>query len=682
MTGKFEQKFKEQISQKDYIKSLINRGENQLAREKLADYKLRYLKDVDTYSMEAILFISENKLSDAENRLKVGLELRPFNFDLNFNLAYVYQLKNYIFKSLDHYLITIRCANNDDEIQEVVETLNQMSYDIDISNLSKEDYNLLKNKIEKINNYNPKYDNRSFPITENNELFISRAMFESEQGEGYYNNYYRSEEFLDYPTQLWSVFKNEILYCKPITQNVNLDIKENCVVPISTKSLDTILNIKVNDEKYEFETFKPNRFNYLSIDKNSKVSINSNKPFILGESLNKEDENQIRLVLPIFIDGFSQCVIQGENFEKLMPNTYKFFKDGTKFTNFYANGEWTLPSVASIFTGRYTTNHKLFNPKLNYDIGRGYPLISEKFKNESYFTFQACGDWRKSPFYGYVRGFNRTIYQSAGNDRMNCEEVIFEAIEQLRAFEDRSHFMWLSIFELHSATDNEFFKISNQINNSLLSKTKIDNSSNKSVERGFDLRRIEKYKNEIQRIDFYLSFLYRFIEERYNDDEILVMILSDHGHGFFDKEHFLLKQSKMKVPFMIKGKGISDGYCDEIMETVDIYPTLLKVCNIECDEHLDGKLPKYFGGEREKEFAYSESIYPGKVYMASISDKVHEFRFKTKKVTEKDGRIDISEYSIDLINKETKVNERHIYCDKVEKYISVVYEHIKKHIKI
>ncbi|MCT4566316.1 MAG: sulfatase-like hydrolase/transferase [Maledivibacter sp.] len=674
------EKVNELKTQKENIKELVNKGDLKSAKFKLERYKCEISYDIDIYSIEATILICEGKLYDAKSILEKGLKLKPFNFDLNYNLAYVYRLESSILISLDYYLNAVRCANNSQEKDLIIDVLKQITCDSNIINSLGKDYMLFKDKLHKIINYRAEHDNRHFPITENNELLISTAIFKDERG-GYYSNYYRSEELLNYPTSLWKIFKNEILYGKKIRRKVELEIKENSIIPISTTSFDTKLKLKVNDEEYKIEKLIPNRFSYFSIDKNSKVSINSNKTFILGQSLNKEDKNKIKLVLPIFIDGLSQSVIEGKNFRKLMPNTYEFFKEGTKFTNYYTNGEWTLPAVANIFTGKYTTNHKLFNPRINYDIGRETPLLSEQFKNQGYFTFQACGDWRKSPLYGYAKGFNRTIYQSAAWSKMGCEEVICEAVEQLRAFKDRSHFMWLSIFELHHACDDIFYKISSQINNSLFSKT-ITHDENKSVDRGFDERRIEKYVNELQRVDLYLGFLYGFIEKTYKDDEIMVMILSDHGQGFLDKNKELLKESRIKVPFMIKGRNIPAGYCDEIMESVDVYPTLLRLCDIEFTEELDGKLPKYFKGEGEKKFSYTESIYPEKTYKASINDKEHNFMFESKYLVDNDGRFDISDCFFRLISKKTGETETELYLDKVEEYLDIIFEHTKEYIKI
>ena len=51
------------------------------------------------------------------------------------------------------------------------------------------------------------------------------------------------------------------------------------------------------------------------------------------------------------------------NINKLIPNTINFFKAGLTFENCFANSEWTLPSVASLFTGKYTHKSKIFHPR-------------------------------------------------------------------------------------------------------------------------------------------------------------------------------------------------------------------------------------------------------------------------------------------------------------------------------
>ena len=47
-----------------------------------------------------------------------------------------------------------------------------------------------------------------------------------------------------------------------------------------------------------------------------------------------------------------------------MPNTVKYFKNnGTFYKNTYAQSEWTLSSMAGIFTGKYTNEHLIFHLK-------------------------------------------------------------------------------------------------------------------------------------------------------------------------------------------------------------------------------------------------------------------------------------------------------------------------------
>ena len=45
--------------------------------------------------------------------------------------------------------------------------------------------------------------------------------------------------------------------------------------------------------------------------------------------------------------------------------------------------------------------------------------------------------------------------------------------------------------------------------------------------------KVERYKLDIFRLDFYLNILYSFILSNYREEEILISLCSDHGQRFF-----------------------------------------------------------------------------------------------------------------------------------------------------
>jgi membrane-anchored protein YejM (alkaline phosphatase superfamily) len=252
----------------------------------------------------------------------------------------------------------------------------------------------------------------------------------------------------------------------------------------------------------------------------------------------------------------------------------------------------------------------------------------------------------------------------------------------VRAFEDRDQFIWLSFFELHNIADNITSKISNQIINSIDSRT-VKKDDKKSVVKDYDENKVEQYINEINRIDYYLKIIFDFIEDKYNNDEIVIALLSDHGQSYLDEGVHILRDSRTRVPLMMRGRGIPAYISDELIENVDILPTILNKCSIEYNpEKIDGMIPRILGSEREKEYVYSESIYPGKTYKAVIRDNKHTFIFESENDVQQDGRIVLGDFSIRLENSLTRIDETNENFQKVARYFDIVISHVSKFLKI
>lgn len=685
--GGYYQFIKVMNKKKKEINDFVENNECDLALIKLNEYEELYKYDIDIYSTRAVIHTLQNNLEQAERILEEALAKKPFNYDLNYNMGMVYYLKKDIFKSLDYFINSVKYSNDYEQKDNALATVENLLDNLHAFNLQEDDVKEIESIVEFINYLNSdayeNIDNRYFPLAQKGieKKYLIGDSFLEKNNHKYFVGYNNCNAVQSYPIELYHKVNTETIKARIVEKKLDVKIEKPCAIPILIKDYETIVNFSINKEKFKFQKLVPNRFYYFPIRDTGNLSIESNDTILVGDKLDFDDNNKIKLVIGMFIDGFSQSIIEGEDFEKLMPNTYNFFSEGTICNNFSTNGEWTLPSVASYFTGKYTTNHNLFNPNHNYDIGRNYPLISELYKENGYLTFQACGNWRKSPAYGYARGFDRTLYQNGAYGGMSCEETIIETIDQLDAFENRSHFCWLSFNELHKVGDIIRPTISSQISNSVYCKTLCRNSQ-KSVVHKYDERKIERYITEIKRLDRYFKILFDYIEERFKDDEILVTLFSDHGQSYLNNKKYFENEKRIKVPLLIRGAGVNQGYCNETIEAVDVFPTMLKLCNIKQHENVDGQVPRYFGGDKERKFAYTESIYPKKTYKALINDSKHRFVFETKEPCDNDGRVSIIGSSIKLINSETEEDEQNLYRDKVEEYTKVVLEHIREYIKI
>ena len=93
--------YKRQV--KDNLEKLINAGRTQEAKEIIQQYETLVSGDAEIYSMKGIIGIIENNLEEAEKNLREGLKIDEQNFDLLYNLAYVYEQSQKFPEAYDHY---------------------------------------------------------------------------------------------------------------------------------------------------------------------------------------------------------------------------------------------------------------------------------------------------------------------------------------------------------------------------------------------------------------------------------------------------------------------------------------------------------------------------------------------------------------------------------------------------
>lgn len=454
-----------------------------------------------------------------------------------------------------------------------------------------------------------------------------------------YDNWYCSYMMLD-KCQNGQSCKGEIyeIACKGEKYEVNDEFP--CIVPVLSdeRGVGNQITFVSTTKKTSFADAIVKSYMYYRFDEPTQIWGSSEmyfgKPIIL-----KHQEGNKRLVLNIFLDSFNWYFIKKHSLDKYMPNTKKFFERGIICDNFYAGSEFTYPSVASYWTGLRSTHHKMLNQNVHYPIQENVPLISEIFQENGYFTAKIGGNDSVTPNYGYIRGIDRFVY-GFSEQNFHVQDSVYETLEHLRTFGDTDNFIWMEIQDLHEVSGHLKMPIS--VQGSCLAHTnEIDNIGGSSLYQTHSANREEVYAEQMKRIDFYLGQLYQYIDENYKREEVLVTFISDHGNGYIveDGESFLSPQ-RMNVPFMVYGDKCEEQVSDELMETIDYGHVLCHLAGID-DSRLenDGMLPVFFGGSKEKEYVFSQSLFPGRYYEASILTKGYCFYFKSSNLVSNDCRI-------------------------------------------
>ena len=495
---------------------------------------------------------------------------------------------------------------------------------------------------------------KEFPL----DIYGKSAFFNHpfyKKGEtSYFAQIYGSNNSLDFVVAKRSHLKfvSEIVKGTYVNCVHKLHIKEGELLPVSIPNKNTdastaSIRINSNGKDYELKKLKQNSFHFIPFTKESNVEVSSNRKIIVGDPIrfinSSSNKPNKKLVMSIFIDGLSSEIFKNEKIEKLMPNVAKYFSEGSMFFNVISSGNWTLPGVGSLFSGLYPIKHGMNHPRKELEIGKDYKIISEYFKESGYTTAQICSNFRKSPGYGYMKGFDRTLYKNG----MNCKESIFNTIEHLRSFSKTSNYVWLTLFDLHDFLDG-VPDLSVQTDLSIdLHNYGVDSS--KSVFHSYDSNRIDRYLSELKRIDFYLKFLFDYISNNYQDEEIVLSICSDHGQSYLTDEEEILSRGRVVVPMFFKSEEAPFLTNNELVSNVDYLPSILNLSKINFEhDSIDGELPTIFGGKNGREYAISESIYPDQPYKAVIHKHNELFYVKSISNISNIDNIDIEKLELKL----------------------------------
>lgn len=659
------------------IKHCLQSNELYEVEEQLSKYA-KAIKNADWYTLQATYYYQLGNFPDAVKILEEGIIQHPFNFFINVNLAITLEMMQDFLQSMKYYAYACKFARNEKERNHCLESIKRVVSIL--SSSEKISIDDLNDYIKKCNLIIAEVDSRVFPLGNNGQTLVRQVMNPGTDNE-FMVNMYKSFNITDIDQNQRFYHKIEIFKGKKIHSRHEIELHQPCILPISLITPETRMQIAFSNQSHKFTNLEYHKYHYLRFSQAGKLTIEADKPLFVGNPIELFDiPRKPKLVLKIFVDGLSYKFLNTNGLEAMMPNTYSYFKKGFIADKCFATSEWTLPSKASINTGNYSTTHKLLHPNYNYRFEEHNKLMSEYMKEAGYFTTKIDTNWRTTPTFGYYKGFDRILYQNFMGG-MDCRDVIMETIEHIEAFYGKNNFVSISLMDLHNVPDAIEDTLLGQVNTSIEDRLNKQLKGETSVLTKYDESKIVKYEKEIKRLDVFLGILFDYLNKKFSDDEVLVVLHSDHGQTFLEKEDSITHDSRRLVPFMVKGRQVPKLMSDEIIETVDILPTMLSLCDIELPNNIDGNLPKCFGGEKERKFAITHVIHPNQPYRVVISDETHTFYLETKENVENDLSINLEDYTVTLVNHNTQLDDLPLYQDKVGHYEQVVFDHCKNFLR-
>jgi arylsulfatase A-like enzyme len=316
---------------------------------------------------------------------------------------------------------------------------------------------------------------------------------------------------------------------------------------------------------------------------------------------------------------------------KTSPNVDRFAEGSIRYANAFAPAPWTLPSHASMLTGRHPYTMGIWD--LDSRIPADVPLLAETLANQGYST-AGFVDSLDSGLVGSNRGFGRgfdAYYHSPHGapsdykyDVNRTFDAAFDWLDRSRG--DAAFFLFLHTKSVHSAPyvknnprqgdspydqpgrtsfrflpegktqfrwrDNEGNRGTRYLRevNQRISRGEFDRSelSDAKIEELIGL-----YDGGIRYVDDAFQRLIDYLEANQLSSNTVIIVTSDHGEGFLEHDYLLhqeVHRQLLQVPLIIRDPRSPGGRVIEALVSLeDLVPTILRRAEIDPPTGLQGR---------------------------------------------------------------------------------------------
>ena len=279
------------------------------------------------------------------------------------------------------------------------------------------------------------------------------------------------------------------------------------------------------------------------------------------------------------------------------PSLSAFASDAVVFERAYAHAPQTLPSHASMFTGKLPFEHGV-RDNLGFTLSPGQATIASLFKQAGYATAGFASAHVLRADTGVGQGFATfdVALPAASGDKSPAEifrtgpDTLAATRKWLDAQTSDKFFLFFHIYEPHTpyAPPPRFTQA-------------------------------DKYDGEVAYADEIVGQLFAHLRARGWYDAATIVVTADHGEGLKDhqeEEHGLfLYDETIRVPLLIKQPGGARGgtRVNELTQHIDLLPTLTREAGLPTPAGLRGRdlTPLLAGsGAIAPQGIYSEALYP------------------------------------------------------------------------
>lgn len=310
---------------------------------------------------------------------------------------------------------------------------------------------------------------------------------------------------------------------------------------------------------------------------------------------------------------------------KTTPNLDAFAAGGQVWEQAVSQNAWTVPSVASLFTGVDPQAHRTLNfkqgQKLETDtIADAHDTLAESFKAGGYTTAAFIKSTVISTSHGFSQGFD-TFQIVGGKDQAwgySARDLNDAAIPWLttQIKSGKPFYAYLHFMDPHSpykAPEPWYSKYKGSYTGKM-------DGAHVQLEEAFKAgtltaadweHELALYDAEIEYFDTEFGRLWGELQKAGVGQNTIVVFTADHGEAFNEHKnvfHGNLYQENIHVPVIVRGPGIKAGRMKHYSQVIDIPPTVAELAGTPKGKYWQGKsmVSAMAGGAGHTNAVYSE----------------------------------------------------------------------------
>ncbi|MEQ1568839.1 MAG: sulfatase-like hydrolase/transferase [Myxococcota bacterium] len=255
----------------------------------------------------------------------------------------------------------------------------------------------------------------------------------------------------------------------------------------------------------------------------------------------------------------------------LTPNLDRLSAGGSTFLRAYSSSPLTIPSHATIFTGRYPPGHGV-RDNGGFALSDDQVTLAERFHDAGYHTAAVTSAFLTRSRWGFGQGFatyhEPTSAAEGGADQRRADEVVDDALALVATSDpSRPMFLWVHLFDPYFPYDPP-----------------------EQWQRRLPGR---PYDAEVAFVDAEIGRLLVGWESRFGADSSVVAVTAPNGESLGEggeKTHgILLSDATLRVPLLVRGPGMVAGQrSHDPVGLVDLAPTLLDLAGIGSHDGMEG----------------------------------------------------------------------------------------------